>query len=197
MRYHAAFASPQEEAVENLFRWHLFAWFLGNLAAVSYSDLALDIDKVHDDADYRAAIGSVLAREIGGRATDFNDIRKFDRYYEFDSFDVTAVCDQVISVMQSALADGRIEAALRMLAQQPPVTPAASTVELVVGKIRDSMPAMAASRNRTRISHEEWKDIVGKNQRIWFRSGFRQVARMIHPLAFPLIRAARLRGVKF
>jgi hypothetical protein len=196
MRYHAALASPQPEAVRDLFRWHMFNWVLGNLAAVSYSDLALDIDKVHDDADYRASTGSVLARAIGGISVDFSDIRKFDRYYEFDSFDVSSVCDQVVSVIQSALADGRIDAAVRMLAQQPPVTPTASAVELLLGKIRDSMAAMAASRDRTRISREEWKDIVGKNRRIWFRPGFRQLARIIHPLAFPLIRAARLRGVK-
>ena len=196
MRYQAAVASPQPEAVANLFRWHMFTWVLGNLAAVSYSDLALDIDKVHDDADYRASTGSVLSRKIGGISTDFSDIRKFDRYYEFDSFDVTSVCDQVVSVIQSALADGRIEPALRVLAQQQPVIPTASAVELLLGKIRDSMAAMAASPNRTRMSNEEWKDIVGKNLRIWFRPGFRQLARMIHPLAFPLIRGARLRGVK-
>ena len=196
MRYHAAFASPQPEGVGDLFRWHMFTWVLGNLAAVSYSDLALDIDKVHDDADYRASTGSVLAREIGGVSVDFSDIRKFDRYYEFDSFDVTSVCDQVVSVFQSALADGRIEAALRVLAHQPPVIPTASAVELLLGKIHDSITATVATRNRTRMSNEEWKDIASKNRRIWFRPGFRQLARMIHPLAFPLIRAARLRGVK-
>jgi hypothetical protein len=196
MRYHAAFASPQPEGVGDLFRWHMFTWVLGNLAAVSYSDLALDIDKVHDDVDYRASTGSVLAREIGGVSVDFSDIRKFDRYYEFDSFDVTSVCDQVVSVFQSALADGRIEAALRVLAHQPPVIPTASAVELLLGKIRDSITATVATRNRTRVSNEEWKDIASKNRRIWFRPGFRQLARMIHPLAFPLIRAARLRGVK-
>jgi hypothetical protein len=196
MRYHAALASPLPQAVANLFCWHMFTWILGNLAAVSYSDLALDIDKVHDDEDYRASTSNALARKIGGVSIHFNDIRRFDRYYEFDSFDVSSVCDQVVSAIQSALADGRLEAALCLLAQQPPVTPPASAVELLVGKIRDSMAAMATSRNRTRISHEEWKDIVSKNRRIWFRPGFRQLARMIHPLAFPLIRAARLRGVK-
>jgi hypothetical protein len=196
MRYHAAFASPRPEAVADLFRWHMFSWTLANLAAVSYSDLAVDIDKLHDDADYRASIGSAIAREIGGASADFSDIRKFGRYFEFEAFDVTAVCDQVMSVIRSALADGRIEAGLRALAQQPPVLPAASAAELVLGKITDSMSDMAASRNRTRMSNEEWQDIAGKNRRIWFSPVLRQLGKMIHPLAFPLIRAARLRGVR-
>jgi hypothetical protein len=196
MQYHAAFASPRPEGIADLFRWHMFVWTLGYLAAVSYSDLAVDLDKIHDDADYRSSIGSALARGIGGVSADFSDIRKFDRYYEFDSLDVIAVCDQVMSVVRGALADGRLEAALRMLAQQPPVLPAASAVELLLGKIHDSMSDMAASRNRTSMSNDEWKDLAGKSQRIWFRPVYRQLGRMIHPLAFPLIRAARLRGIK-
>ena len=196
MQYHAAFALPRPEAVVGLFRWHLFVWTLGFLAAVSYSDLAVDIEKLHDDTDYRASIGSALAREINGESADFSDIRKFDRYYEFDSLDVAAVCDQVMSVIRGALADGRLEAALRMLARQPPVLPAASAVELLLGKITDSVLDMAASRNRTSVSNEEWKDLADQNRRIWFSPVLRQLGRMVHPLAFPLLRAARLRGVK-
>jgi hypothetical protein len=196
MQYHAAFASPRPEAVADLFRWHMFTWTLGFLAAVSYSDLAVDLEKLHDDPDYRTSIGSTLAAKIGGVSADFSDIHKFNRYYEFESLDVTAVCDQVMSVIRGALADGRLEAALRMLAQRPPILPAASAVELILGKIRDSMSDMAASRNRTSMSNEEWKEIAGKSQRIWFRPVFRQLGRMIHSLAFPLIRAARMRGVK-
>jgi hypothetical protein len=196
MQYHAAFASPRPEAVADLFRWHMFTWTLGFLAAVSYSDLVVDLEKLHDDADYRTSISSALARKIGGVSADFSDIHKFNRYYEFESLDVTAVCDQVMSVIRGALADGRLEAALRMMAQRPPVLPAASAVELILGKIRDSMSDMAASRNRTSMSNEEWKEIAGKSQRIWFRPVFRQLGRMIHSLAFPLIRAARMRGVK-
>lgn len=196
MQYHAAFASPRPEAAADLFRWHMFNWTLGNLAAVSYSDLAVDIEKLHDDADYRASIGGALAREIGGASADFSDIRKFDRYYEFDSLDVTAVCDQVMSVIRGALADGRLEAALRMLAQQPPVLPAASAVDLLLGKITDSVSDMAASEDRTRMGNEEWKDLADKNRRIWFSAVLRQLGKMVHPVAFPLLRAVRLRGVK-
>lgn len=196
MQYHAAFALPQPEAVVGLFRWHMFVWTLGFLAAVSYSDLAVDIEKLHDDTDYRASIGGALAREIGGASADFSDIRKFDRYYEFDSLDVAEVCDQVMSVIRGALADGRLEAALRMLAQQPPVLPAASAVDLLLGKITDSVSDMAASRNRTSVSNEEWTDLADRNRRIWFSPVLRQLGRMVHPVAFPLLRAARLRGVR-
>ena len=49
------------EEVENVFRWHMFSWLLGNLAALCYSDVALDIDKVHDDREYRAVLTGVLA----------------------------------------------------------------------------------------------------------------------------------------
>jgi hypothetical protein len=196
MQYHAAFASPRPEAVADLFRWHMFVWTLGFLAAVSYSDLAVDLDKLHDDANYRTSIGSAIAREIDGVPADFSDIRKFERYYEFESLDVNAVCDQVMSVIRGALADGRMEAALGTLAQQPPLLPAAAAVELLLGKIRNSLSDMAASRNRTSMSNEEWKDIAGKSQRIWFRPVFRHLGRVIHSLAFPLVRAARMRGIR-
>src|SRR5262249_10873907 len=34
MEYFASVASPRPEALENAFRWHLYSWFLMNLAAI-------------------------------------------------------------------------------------------------------------------------------------------------------------------
>ena len=78
-------AAPERETIEKVFRWHLFSWVLSNLAAIAYSDLALDMDKIHDDAAYMASIVDNLAAI--GIPVDFRDLEKFDRYYQFESFD--------------------------------------------------------------------------------------------------------------
>jgi hypothetical protein len=193
-RYIATTASPRPENTENLFRWHLFSWVLSNLAAISYSDIALDIDKVHDDAAYRASVIDALALRIG-EAPDLGDIRKFDRYYEFESFDMAAVCSQVVSTIRNAVDDGRLDEALGALGNQPPITPTATAVELLLVKIRDSLASMAFSNDCRFISTEEWKATAEKNQRIWFNPGVRWLAQHLYPLAAPVVRAARRAGV--
>jgi hypothetical protein len=193
-RYIAATASLRPETVENLFAWHMFSWVLNNLVAVSYSDMALDIDKVHDDANYRASVIGDLTREIGV-APDFSDIKKYDRYYEFESFDATAVCDQIVSTIKSALADGRLDAALRSLGTQPPLVPAETAVELLLTKIHGSLASMANSTHRHRVSVAEWKAIAEKNQRIWFNPSILRLAEYIYPVAAPVVWAARRAGI--
>jgi hypothetical protein len=84
------------------------------LAAVAYSDLALDMDKIHDDANYRASIVSSLAAI--GLVVDFGDLKKFDRYYVFESFDTETLCNQVSATIRNALAEGTLDQALRTVA---------------------------------------------------------------------------------
>jgi len=194
-RYTAEAASPRPEGIENLFRWHMFSWTLGNLAAISYSDMALDIDKVHDDADYRASVVSDLAREFGG-APDFSDIKKFDRYYDFESFDVDTVCSQVVSTIRSALANGSLDVAIQTLGTQPPLVPAAKAVDLLGTKIQDSQASMASSTRRHHMNAAEWKALTAKNRRVWFNPGVRWFAQHIYPVAAPAVRAVRRAGIQ-
>jgi hypothetical protein len=193
-RYIALTASTRPESVEQLFRWHMFSWFLNNLAAISYSDASLDIDKAHDDAGHRASIVATLAPEIGA-APDFGDIRKFDRYYEFESFDMAEVCDQVVSAVKNSLDDGRLDAAVRTLGTRPSITPTAAAAGLLLDKIRESLSSMMSGAGRRRISAEEWADLAAKNRKIWHQPGVRWVAERIYPLAAPVGRMARRAGI--
>ncbi len=190
MQYIAMVASPRNETIEKVFRWHLFSWVLSNLAAISYSDFALDIDKTHDDSIYRQrAIDELSSKNIG--SADFSDLTKFSRYYEFDSFNVGAVCEQVISTMRQALRDGRIERAVHALASQSPRISATTAVDLLVTKIEESIMSMAANPDRRRLSDEEWKAVAEKHRKIWFNPRLRTFGQYIHPLAAPIVRAAR------
>jgi hypothetical protein len=189
-RYFAAVGSPRPESIERVFRWHMFSWVLTNLAAVSYSDLALDIDKVHGDAVYRATVIGCLAHRLDV-AANLSDIRKFDRYYDFDSFDAAAVCDQVVSTVTSASRDGSLADAIRTLGTQAPIIPTATALDLLIEKIRNSLASMAASVDRRHINSEEWKSIAEKNRKIWFDPRIRWLAEQIYPLAAPVVRAAR------
>jgi hypothetical protein len=190
-RYIALTAS---DSVERLFRWHMFSWLLNNLAALSFSDLSFDIDKAHDDVGYRASVVAMLATKIGV-APDFSDIRKFDRYYEFESFDIAEVCDQVLSAVKSALKDGRLEAAVRTLAEQPAMRPTTAAAEQLFEKIHESLASMMSSAERRRISAAEWGDLAAKNRKLWHKSGVRWIAERIYPLAAPLGRMARRAGM--
>jgi hypothetical protein len=187
-------ASVRPDSVAKLFAWHMYSWALNNLAAISYSDMALDIDRTHDDASYRASIEEALLRALGF-APDFSDIKKYDRYFEFESFDVMAICDQVVSTVETSLADGRLEAALLTLGAQQPVVPAATAVELLLSKIRHARVSMANNADRRRISAAEWKALAEKNQKPWFNPGVLRVAEYIYPLAAPMVRVARRAGL--
>jgi hypothetical protein len=190
VQYLATVASPRPEIIETVFRWHLFSWVLTNLAAISYSDLALDVDAIHDNPEYRALISDTLASKIGA-APDFTDVRKFARYCEFETFDVTAVCRQVELAIRGSLEDGRLRAALGTLSTQPPVTATAVAVELLFAKVRDSITSMETSADRHQIGAEEWKGIVRKNRKIWFNPIVRRLAKSVYPVAAPIVKAIR------
>jgi hypothetical protein len=195
MRYFAAIASPQPEIIENVFRWHMFSWVLSNLAALSYSDFALDIDTLHDDAEYRACVVHDLTAQLGV-TLDLSDIEKFDRYYEFEAFDVASVCNQVIATTRSALADGHLEAALWSLGAEHPTISPETGVDLLLSKIEHSLELMAASSSARRpMSAAEWKALVKKNRRIWFNPGVRWVAQRTYPAAARVVWMARRTGL--
>lgn len=193
-RYIAFTASSQPETVQRLFRWHMFAWLLNNLVAICYSDLALDVDKAHDDAAYRAIIMNALAAELGA-PPDFSDISKFERYYEFESFDMALVCEEVVGAIGRAAGDGRLDAAVRTLSANPPVVAAGNAAELLICKIRESVAAMAASTGRRRFTAVEWEKVAARNRKLWHQPSIRWVAEHIYPLAAPVGRMVRRAGL--
>ena len=83
VEYFLLLTDRRPDTLEKIFRWHMFAWLLGNLAAIAYSDFVLDIDKAHGSADYRKTIDDVFARETGAEL-DFSDITRFSRHYELN-----------------------------------------------------------------------------------------------------------------
>jgi hypothetical protein len=193
-QYFAAVGSSRAENFEHVFRWHMFSWILTNLAAISYSDLAMDIDKVHDDANYCSLLVDRFQGSLGV-AIDLSDVRKFDRYYEFEAFDTATVSDQVISTVNAGAKDGSLANAICTLGTQAPITSTAIAVELLIEKIRASQASMAASPNRRRLSCDDWKSIVDKNRKIWFNPGVRRLAQHVYLLAAPVVRAARRAGI--
>jgi hypothetical protein len=193
-RYTAAMASRDPAIIEKLFRWHLFAWVLNNLAALAYSDLGLDIDKAHDDVDYRATFVNALAGRVGARV-DLNDVEKYSRYYRFETFDVAAVCGEVEAAIRASLGDGRLEAALRTLGREAPVVPTASAAELLLRKINESLATMARSADGPVIGAEQWRALAEKNRKIWFNPTVQRVARHVYPVAAPVVQVARRMGL--
>jgi hypothetical protein len=183
-------AAPDSETLEKAMRWHLFSWFLSNLAALSYADLILDIDRAHDDASYQQAFIDRLTSKCEV-AVDFRDITKFPRYYEFDSLDVARLCDQVKSTMRKAISDGRLDQAVRALGAQPPIFDAAAAAETLFLKLDSSLATMAASTDRCRISVKDWKAVIAKHRTIWFNPSVRILAQRLYPFAAPLARATR------
>jgi hypothetical protein len=188
-QYFATVGSSRPENVERVFRWHMFSWLLTNLAALSYCDVPLDIDKIHDNANYRASLIQSLSQ--AGVIVEFGDIQKFDRYYEFESFDACTVCAEVVSTVQDAAKDGRLANAIQVLGGQTPITPIASAIDVLFSKIHESQTSMAISTNRRHVTSEEWKSIAEENQKIWFDPKIRRLARYLYPFAAPVFRAAR------
>ena len=191
--YNAIAAAPRSDTIEKLFRWHLFSWVLTNLAALSYSDFILDIDKAHDDASYRQSVADVF-RSTCGIDLDFSDLKKFSRYYEFEGVDVAAVCDQVETVITRALQDGRLERAVLTLGRQPPTVHIQKALEMLFAKIHASLSTMAVSGDRRYVTKENWRIIAGKHRLISFNPLARKVAQRAHPFVSPILRAARRAG---
>jgi hypothetical protein len=192
-QYFARVGSSRPEQLAHVFRWHMFSWVLTNLAALSYCDLELDIDKVHDDGSYRASVMDNLSRSLGV-LVDFDDIQKFDRYYEFEAFDAFAISDQVTSAVYAAAKDGRLASAIRSLGRQPPTTPLATAIDLLFAKISNSKTSMRNNNARHRVTSAEWKSIAEVNRKIWFNPEIRCVAQHLYPLVAPIARAGRRLG---
>jgi hypothetical protein len=180
-------ASP--EAIPNVFRWHLFSWFLTNLAAITYSDLAFNIDDI-DDADFRALFSNNIAAKIGF-VPKLDDFKKFDRHYEFESFDYAAISAEVVATLTAALDDRRLEDAIDTLGVGPQVVSTEKAFNLLVLALDRSLQSIAKNTDRQRISGADWKDIATKNSKIWFRPGIRRIAEHVYPLAAPVVHTAR------
>lgn len=189
-QYFATVGSSRPENIEQVFRWHMFSWVLTNLAALSYCDLELDIDKVNDDASYRASVMKNLSRSLGV-LVDFDDIQKFNRYYEFETFDAFAISDQVTSTVYAAAKDGRLASAIRSLGSQPPTVPLATAIDLLFAKISNSKASMRNNNTRHCVTSAEWKSIAEVNRKIWFNPEIRCVAQHLYPLIAPIARAGR------
>jgi hypothetical protein len=191
-QYIALIGSPEPDTIEKVFRWHLFSWILSNLAAIAYSDLAVDMDKIHDDVTYRASIiDNLAAIDV---PVDFKDLNKFDRYYQFETFDSTTVCNQVDSTVRKALADGTLDRALPTLGRQPLVTSTTTAVESLLAKMSESLASMTTSPDRRYISAAEWNTIVSKHRKIWFNPSMRRVSQHIYPFAAPIVHMGRRAG---
>lgn len=176
-----------------IFRWHMFAWLLSNLAAIAYSDFVLDIDRAYDDAVCRSEIARIFA-PAGGANMDFSDLTKFTRYYQFESLDMAAIASQAVAVVSDALADGRLENALGLLARSPLKTSAREATALLFTKIEDSLASFAASADRRSVSEETWSHFATRHaaQRSFLKNWMlRESARVAYPLLAPMVRVVR------
>jgi hypothetical protein len=164
VEYVLLLADGRPDALENAFRWHMFAWFLSNLAAAVYSDFVLDIDRAHDDAVYRTEVTKVFTSETG-MDVDFSDITKFSRYYQFEAFDAAAV-----------------------------KIPARKSAQLLFAKIENSVASFGTSSNRRLVSNEDWAQLVTKHAMPWSLARnrtLRETARVVYPFLAPVVRAVR------
>lgn len=191
--YFLLLTDRRPHTLEKIFRWHMFGWLLGNLAAIAYSDFVLDIDKAHGSPDYRKTIAEVFARETGAEL-DLSDITRFSRYYEFTSFGMAAVASQVVTAVNDALADGRLENALALLARSPQKTPTREAAMLLFAKIDDSLKSFAATPDHRLVTDESWARLATKYSMPWSlvkSRVLRESARVVYPFVAPVVRAVR------
>jgi hypothetical protein len=183
--------SPEPGTLERTFRWHVFSWFLSNLAAISYSDLVIDIDRLNDDLGYRQSVIESLAHAVGA-PPDLADLEKFSRYYAFEGLDMAAVCAQVATAMRYAMRDGQIERAQRALTAVEPTISAGQATEMLLDKLERSVAAMRASSTPpVHVDARAWSAIARKQRPLWSDPRVRAVAQRVYPLAAPIARAAR------
>lgn len=194
IQYMSLVSDASARTIERVFRWHLLSWALSNLAAISYSDLILDIDRLHDEHEYRARVVELLENEVHV-SLDLSDVKKFDRYYVFDTFDPALVCDDVISMFETCARDGRLEAAIKALAPLRPVVPVEYGCTVILAKLKMSLTSMTASDNRVSIPRSEWVAVCRHNQKIWYNPAVRQLAELTYPFATSVISAARRFGI--
>jgi hypothetical protein len=193
VEYILLLADRRPSAPMNTFRWHLFAWLLSNLAAIAYSDFVLDIDKAHDDDAYRCDVVNAFAAGTS-ISVDFSDITKFTRYYEFESLDLAVAASQAVTAVHDALADGRLEKAVTLLARSSPKISVREATALLFAKVDNSLTSFAASTDRRFVSNESWARLVAKHELPWAlvrNRALRESARIAYPFLAPVVRAVR------
>jgi hypothetical protein len=125
---------------------------------------------------------------------DFSGITKFSRYYRFEPFDAATVTSQVIGAVNGALADGRMEAALSLLARSPVKIPARDAAQLLFAKIENSVASFETNSNRRLVSNADWARLVSKHAMPWSLARnrtLRETARVVYPFVAPVVRAVR------
>jgi len=192
--YLAMILSPERQALENLIRWHLLSWFLNNLAAIIYSDLAIDMDRLFDDLEYRESVGKTLASEIGAQP-DFSDLTKFTRYCTFEHVDIDRICNEIVARVSDAHENGTLEVAIATLSKGKPIVPASVAIKLLRAKFEGAMAGMASNSGVTIITIEEWKSLAQKHRHFWANPRLRCAMRYAYPYALPLVEAARKIGI--
>lgn len=194
VQYNVMVASPRPDAIERAFRWHLFSWLLGNLAAIAYSDYVLDLDEAYDDAAARQSVVDAFSAETG-HALDLSDLTKFSRYYRFEAFDAAAVCGEAAATIRAALDDGRLDAAVRGLSRGAPTVPVDAAADILFRKLDELIKLMTTSPKPRIISNQDWAETARRHRLIWESDMLRGIAQRIYPLAAPLARAARKAGM--
>jgi hypothetical protein len=192
--YLAMILSPEPQALETLIRWHLLSWFLNNLAAIIYSDLTVDMDRLFDDVEYRDSVGKTLALEIGARP-DFSDLTKFTRYYTFEHVDIHRICNEIVAIISDAHEDGTLDIAIASLSKGTPIVSTAAAIETLHAKIESTMATMASLDGLTKITSDQWKGLVRKHRHFWADPRLRRAMCYVYPYALPLVRAGRKIGM--
>lgn len=191
--YKLLVASPRPSALELAFRTHILSWMLTNLAAICFSDLLLDIDKLHDDPTYRAGTVAALKSEVG-IAPDFSRLTKFTRHLRFEAFDMEAVCHAVMQFVTGALDDGRLEAAVSALSPEGQRVSTRVAVELLSDKLERALESMGATVQR-HVSNKEWVEIASMHRVIWQNDRWKKTAAFLYPVGAPVVHwIRRLRG---
>jgi hypothetical protein len=129
-----------------------------------------------------------------GINVDFSEIAKFNRYYQFESLNLTAVASQAVTAVNDALTDGRLEKALALLARSSPKISAREAATVLFAKVEDSLTSFAASTDRSFVSNENWARLVTKHEKPWSlvrNRALRESARVVYPFVAPVVRAVR------
>jgi hypothetical protein len=186
--------SSDPSTLEKVFRWHLLSWFLHNLAAIVHSDFVLDIDKAHDDLEYREFARDIFHTEIGV-APDFTDLTKFPRYYGFEGVDIVRLCDEIVTAINNAQDNGQLEAAIASLGRGRPTVSSIVAINTLRTKLDDALAQMASTDNLIYVTNDDWKSIVRRHRHVWANPQLRSVMRHIYPVALPIVQAARTIGL--
>jgi hypothetical protein len=192
--YLAMILSPEAQALENVIRWHLLSWFLNNLAAIIYSDLMIDMDRLFDNLEYRESVGKTLASETGS-LPDFSDLTKFTRYFTFEGVDIAHLSNEIVATISDAHENGTLERAIASLSKAKPVVPASVAIKVLRAKIESAIAGMESNNRVTNITSEQWKSLAQKHRHLWANRRLRCAMRYVYPYALPLVEAARKIGI--